>query len=187
MKIQTLLLSTILCTAVATADNTAVKQEGIKYIKMLGGTLKGELKPLMKADKSGMSALEFCTVKANELTKEVNKKLPSYAKVRRTALKVRNNSQNKPDAVDKKVMNDYIAAIKAKTFTPKDIKVVEEGDTTRIYKPLLAQGVCLKCHGSKISPEISRSLAKSYPHDQAVGFKEGDLRGVIVAEIKKRP
>ena len=185
MKLHTLLLSTLLCTSFATADNTAVKQEGVKYIKMLGGALKTELKAQMKADKSGMGALGFCTAKANEITVDVNKKLPAYAKVRRTALKVRNESVNKPDALDKKVMKEYVAAIEAKTFTPKDIKVVEAGDSTRVYKPLVAKAVCLKCHGSDLSEEISKSLATNYPHDQAVGFKEGDLRGVIVSEIKK--
>lgn len=185
MKIQTLLLSTLLCTAFAGADNMPVKQEGVKYIKMLGGALKTELKAQMKLDKSGMGALGFCTAKANEITEEVNKKLPAYAKVRRTALKVRNSSQNKPDALDEKVMKEYEAAIEAKTFSPKDIKVVQDGDTTRVYKPLIAKAVCLKCHGTDLSPEIAKSLQSNYPHDKAVGFKEGDLRGVIVSEIKK--
>ncbi|SFZ97486.1 Cytochrome c family protein [hydrothermal vent metagenome] len=186
MKLKTLLLSTILLSSVTMADNSAIKQEGVKYIKMLGGALKGELQPLMKADKSGMSALEFCTVKANDITNEVNKKLPANVKVRRTAVKVRNSSQNQPDALDMKIMTEYISAIDEKTFTPKDIKVVEDADTTRVYKPLLAQGACLKCHGTNISKEISKSLEENYPHDKAVNFKEGDLRGVIVAEIHKK-
>ena len=190
MKFKTLLLTSLLTASVMAAESTTtepltVKQEGIKYIKMLGGALKTELKAHMKKDSSGLDALAFCTGSADNITKEVNAKLPSYAKVRRTALKVRNNSVNTPDATDKKVMQDYEAAIAAKTFTPKDIKVIQEGDVTRVYKPLVTKPVCLKCHGSQLSPQISEALKSAYPEDKAVVFKEGELRGVIVTEIKK--
>jgi hypothetical protein len=185
MKLNTILLSAILLTSATMADDMAVKQEGVKYIKMLGGALKTELQAQMKEDKSGMGALGFCTAQANEITENINKKLPEYAKVRRTSLKVRNAKNNTADALDQKVMDDYVKSIEAKTFTPKDIKVVHDGDTTRVYKPLVAKKVCLKCHGTNLSAEISKSLETNYPHDKAIGFKEGDLRGVIVSEIKK--
>ena len=190
MRLKTLLFSSLLTASVMASDNNdtqplTIKQEGIKYIKMLGGALKTELKAHMKKDPTGLDALAFCTGSAERITKEVNAKLPSYAKVRRTALKVRNNSANKPDATDEKVMKSYEAAIIAKTFTPKDIKVVEEGNVTRVYKPLVTKAVCLKCHGSQLSPQISEALKSAYPTDKAVGFKVGDLRGVIVSEITK--
>lgn len=190
MKINLLLLTTLISTSMAfTSEVTStkemtVKQEGIKYIKMLGGALKGELQTHMKADKTGLSAMGFCTAKADDITNEVNSKLPKYASVRRTALKTR-NPNNAADALDQKVMAEYEASIEAKTFLPADIKVLEEGDTTRVYKPLLTQGVCLKCHGSDISQEIQDEIKIHYPKDQAIGFKEGSLRGMIVAEIKK--
>ena len=190
MKLHTLLFSTLLIiSAMATDNNTTaeltVKQEGIKYIKMLGGALKTELKAHMMADKSGLSAAGFCTSKATSITNEVNAKLPNYAKVRRTSLKLRNNTNNTADALDKKVMDAYVAAIEAKTFTPKDIKVIEEGNVTRVYKPLVTKAVCLKCHGSTVSKEIKEVISAAYPNDKAMNFKEGSLRGVIVAEIAK--
>ena len=190
MKLKTLLLTSLLTASAIAAESSTtqplnVKQEGVKYIKMLGGALKTELKAHMKKDPTGLDALAFCTGSADKITKEVNAKLPDYAKVRRTALKIRNNSVNTPDATDKKVMQAYESSIAAKTFTPKDIKVVQEGDVTRVYKPLIAKKVCLKCHGSNLDPKIADALKSAYPEDKAIGFKEGDLRGVIVAEIKK--
>jgi len=190
MNIKTLLLSTLLISSVMATDNNTTeplttKQEGIKYIKMLGGALKTELKAHMMADKTGLSAAGFCASKATELTAEVNAKLPSYAKVRRTALKLRNDSNNTADTLDTKVMHEYMVAIEAKTFTPKDIKVIEEGNVTRVYKPLVTKAVCLKCHGSNISKEIKDVITSAYPHDKAIDFKEGSLRGVIVAEINE--
>ena len=194
MKINTLLITTLVSTSIALASeaNTTppaeltVKQEGMKYIKMLGGVLKNELQIHMKADKTGLAAMGFCTAKADDITKEVNSKLPKYASVRRTAMKTR-NPNNAADALDKKVMAEYEASIKAKTFLPADIKVVKESETTRVYKPLVTKGVCLKCHGTDISKEIQGEIKTNYPKDQAIGFKEGSLRGMIVAEIKKKP
>jgi len=185
MKLKNILLSAILLTSASLADDMAVKQEGIKYIKMLGGALKSQLQAKMKEDKSGLTALAFCTGSADKITKEVNTKLPEYASVRRTSFKVRNDKVNTADATDKKVMEKFEAEIKAKTMTPKTILMVEEGDVTRVYKPLLAKAVCLKCHGTNIDPKIADAIKSSYPHDKAIDFKEGDLRGVIVAEMKK--
>jgi len=191
MKINQVLLATVLVTSTMvaapqpTTNTLSVKQEGIKYIKMLGGALKTELKAHMKADKTGLSAAGFCASKATSITQEVNSKLPKYAKVRRTALKLRNDKNNAADALDTKVMKEYVASIAAKTFTPKDIKVVTQGEVTRIYKPLITAPVCLKCHGSNVSKEIKNLIKTTYPNDQAIHFKEGSLRGVIVSEITK--
>ncbi len=167
------------------ANNTmAIKQEGIKYIKMLGMALKSEVKKHMQADKSGVEALTFCVDKAAKITAEVNSKLPENVRVRRTALKLRNPA-NKADETDTKVMQEYVAKIKEGKFSPKDITVVEVNNTYRVYKPLVTGKVCLKCHGENIDPKLSEVIKKYYPHDEATGFKKGDLRGVIVAEIKK--
>jgi hypothetical protein len=185
MKLSTMVLSSLLLTSMGMADHTAVKMEGVKYIKQLGGTLKSQLQKKMKEDPSGLTALAFCTSSADKITNEVNAKLPEYAKVRRTALKVRNSKVNASDVLDEKVMQEFEAMIKKGEMTPKTLKVVEHHGVTRVYKPLLTQKACLKCHGSNLSPKITEALKSAYPHDKATGFKEGDLRGVIVAEIKK--
>ncbi len=178
-----LLTSSIFATEVNSTQ--AIKQEGIKYIKTLGMALKSELKKRMQEDKSGLKAAEFCANKASEITANINNSLPKNIKVRRTALKYR-NEVNKPDTTDIKVMQYYINKIKENNFSPKDIKVVDVNGTKRVYKPLIVQQVCLKCHGSNISPQIKEQISKFYPHDKAIGFKKGDLRGVIVAEIKDK-
>ena len=190
MKTTSLLFISLVSTSLISAsENTEnvqmkIKQEGIQYIKMLGGTLKGQLQTHMQADKTGLSAIGFCSARAEGITKEVNEKLPEYASVRRTALQIR-NPQNKPDSLDIEVMKAYEKSISDKTFQPNDIKMIKDGDTTRIYKPLMTEAACLKCHGSNISKEIQEIITANYPKDEAIGFKEGSLRGVIVSEMKK--
>ncbi|HEY9128967.1 MAG TPA: DUF3365 domain-containing protein [Sulfurovum sp.] len=189
MKTSLLLISLLGTSLIGAAEKTddaqmQIKQEGIQYIKMLGGTLKSQLQTHMQADKTGLSAIGFCSARAEEITKEVNEKLPEHASVRRTALHIR-NVKNKPDPLDIEVMKAYEKSIADNTFQPNNIKMIKDVDTTRIYKPLVTQGVCLKCHGSNINKDIQEIITAHYPKDEAMGFKEGSLRGVIVAEIKK--
>jgi len=183
MKTKSILLSALLLgSSLTAASPSTAKEEGISAIKALGGTLKSELKERLKKDPSGVTAVSFCADSAVKITKEVNGRLPANVTVRRTALKIRNRD-NAPDETDKKVMDELAKGIAAKQISPSSIKVVETNGVTRVYKPLITQKVCLKCHGSEISPEISQIIKKHYPEDQATGFKEGDLRGVIVAEV----
>lgn len=165
------------------ATSLSPTQEGMNYVKLLGKTLKTQLKEKLQLDSNGTAAITFCMNEAQNITKEVNEKLPDYAKVRRTSLNLR-NQDNKPDETDIKVMKNYQRAIKKKESTAMIMQKVMVGDTIRIYKPLVAGGVCLKCHGENISPEIASAIQASYPEDNASNMKEGDFRGVIVAEIK---
>jgi len=169
--------------ALPAQDSKTVAMEGVKYIKMLGKELKGNLVKYLKEDPTGLQAAYFCAKSAEDLTKKVNEKFPPNVIVRRTALKFR-NPRNKPDATDTKVMEKMMAEMKAGTFKKKP-RVVKVGETKRVYVPLIAEKACLKCHGpvEKIDPKVRETIAKKYPHDMATGFHEGDLRGVIVAEI----
>jgi len=158
--------------------------DGIKYIKMLGSALKGELKKALQTDPSGLKALDFCANKAMQITKEVNSKLPEGASVRRTALKFR-NQKNTPDPIDEGVMEVFEKAAKEHKLTPQNIIKIDDGNFTRYYKPLLTQEVCLKCHGENVSDDLKAKIKELYPNDKATGFKNGDFRGVIVSRVKK--
>jgi len=186
MKVVNLLMTAaMMSSAVMAATPAGEKEQGIAAIKQLGGALKSQLKAKIKEDSSGVAAVTFCTENAEAITKKVNSELPGTVRVRRTALKVR-NSANKPDETDIKVMKALSKAIAAKEATPGSVKVVEGENYVRVYKPLITGKVCLKCHGSDIAPKIAKVIEEKYPDDQAKGFKEGDLRGVIVAEVKKQ-
>ena len=158
--------------------------EGVKYIKMLGTELKSHLKKALKADPSGVKALEFCASKAMQITKEVNSKLPDGASVRRTALRVR-NPKNAPDPIDEGVMGVFAQRASEHKLTPQNIVKIDDGTHIRYYKPLLTQAVCLKCHGENVSDELKAKIKEFYPDDNALGFKNGDFRGVIVSSVKK--
>lgn len=178
----TLLLASTLYASEAHQSNT--KQEGLQAIKLLGSTLKSNLKEKLQLDSNGTEAITFCSTQAQALTQEVNRQLPAYIKVRRTSLRFRNPA-NKPDALDMQVMQNYKKAFEKKSVAATLITKVERKTFTRIYKPLVVEAVCLKCHGENISPDIAAYIKTAYPQDNATGMKLGDFRGVIVAEIAK--
>jgi len=185
MKIRTILLASLLLGSYTLADTNSTKKEAIGYIKLLGGTLKTELVSKMQKGSQELDAVTFCTHNAEKITKEINAKLPENATVRRASLETR-NPNNSADTTDTKIMQEYIAQIESKSFDPKSpIKVVEDANSTRVYKPLLTKPLCLQCHGEHVSDTLSKYIKEHYPKDRAMNFKEGSLRGVIVAEIKK--
>ncbi len=181
-----LITATSLIAGEANATNSNMPQEvkeGIKYIKMLGKELKANVKMRMKKDKSGVEAAEFCANNASKIAKSVSAKFPEGVRVYRTSLKVR-NTNHKPDETDIKILNQLQAKFDKKEPVKKPL-VVKVGDKVRVYKPLVIEPVCLKCHGNinNINPKIKEIISKKYPDDKAINYKVGDLRGVIVAEM----
>ena len=160
-----------------------IAKEGVKYIKMLGKELKINVGKNLKADPSGVKAAEFCTQKAKDIAKEVSKNFPENIKVRRVAIKYR-NPNNKSDNKDLEILQKFETSLKDKSFKKRPV-VVDVNGTKRVYVPLIVEKACTKCHGdiNKIDPKVKSIIAKAYPNDKAVNFKEGDLRGAVVAEI----
>ena len=65
--------------------------------------------------------------------------------------------------------------------------VVDLGDRVGVLRPIHAMPMCTSCHGpaEQISPDLKETLAALYPADRATGFREGDLRGWMWAEVTK--
>ena len=59
-----------------------------------------------------------------------------------------------------------------------------DGQEFRFMKAIPTGEVCLKCHGSKLAPEVGQVLAELYPEDRATGYSEGDIRGAFVVTRK---
>jgi len=55
------------------------------------------------------------------------------------------------------------------------------GKYFRFMKAIGVKPQCLTCHGSQSDiPEVVKTvLQERYPHDQAIGYKPGDLRGAV--------
>lgn len=121
-------------------------------------------------------AISFCNEKAYPLTNIYADSIT----IRRTALRYR-NPENKPDSVERTVLDELNAAIlSAGKPSPK---IIRNSTTHEIhfFRPIILQPMCLNCHGEpgkQIQPATLARIGQLYPEDQAVNFKEGDLRGV---------
>ncbi len=177
-----LMLGACTQTATITPEKNLKNMEakGVSYADGLVSAIKPVLMESLQADPTGASGMMACANAAMPLTDEYNKQLPSNTKVRRTAIKYRNQA-NKPDAKDIEVMNNIVAS---KNFAPV---VVETSDSYRVYKPLPMAQPCMACHGDlkNMNKQTREKIKEYYPKDLATGFKPGDFRGVVVAEIKK--
>ena len=167
--------------------NQDVKETAKKSMMMLGSTLKGELKAKFKEDPSGMAAIDYCSLQAQVITNDINKKLDAGVSVRRTALKYRNDA-NEPTLQDIEVMQKFQKDIEVGKKSAKTMmKIVEDDKKTYVYKAIAVGKPCLKCHGdmAKMDKNILGKINEKFPYDRAMNFALGDFRGAIVVEINK--
>lgn len=130
------------------------------------------------------AAIAYCRLEALPLTAQIGKEFPQVKAVRRTALRVRNPA-NKPDATDRSLLEEWLAAWNPASPPKPVIKefTAEDGaKELRYYRPVPVMSTCLACHGrdGEIAPNVRAAIERDYPQDQATGFQEGDLRGAIV-------
>ena len=100
--------------------------------------------------------------------------------LKQTSLKVRNPS-NAPDEWEKKVLELFSSSEYSKGEGFGEMVEVNGTKAYRYMTPLYIDTGCIQCHGNRneVRPAIRQFLERRYPHDQAFGYKEGDLRGGI--------
>ena len=148
-------------------------------LKELGSNLKKELK-----SNGAVSALRFCNINAENLTKKIDNKYGKTISVKRISLKPRNH-KNKPSKDERVVLkameNMYSVGVK-----PKNVLQMKD-DRVVFYKPLIIKKkACLICHSTvNKDSKIAKEINKLYPKDKATGYKMNDLRGAIVVTMPK--
>jgi len=167
-------------TVISYVNKPDITEKGMMHIDGFMGSLKPTLDGLLKSDPKHTTALGACSAMAMGMTDDYNQQV-NDVKIRRTALKYR-NKKNKPDSADTLVMERFLAS--------GDFKkplVIDAGDHYRVYKALPTKASCTICHGAieQMSPEVVKMIQRRYPKDLATGFKVGEFRGAVVAEVKK--
>lgn len=156
------------------AQEANYSELGKKALKPLKMGLMKELKQGIK--NHGVSgAIGTCQLKAPVVTEEVS--TPSYT-VGRSSSKYR-NPKNKPQAWMEEVLKSY------ETTASKASQVIrlKTGETAYV-EPIYLKGLCLNCHGAKLSKSVESELAKLYSNDKAKGYKVNDFRGIFWVKFK---
>lgn len=130
-------------------------------------------------------AIPVCKDMAPAMAKEVA--ASTGWQLKRVSLKPRNAQRATPDAWEKTVLEEFDrrAAAGENPATLEKGEVVETagGPVYRYAKALPTQALCLSCHGPRdqLKPEVRAVIDEHYPDDRATGYKEGEIRGAIVA------
>ncbi|MDX2428504.1 MAG: DUF3365 domain-containing protein [Xanthomonadales bacterium] len=150
-------------------------------IRELAVALKTELKGAMQAG-GPVAAIGVCNTQAMPITQKVANEQGLL--LSRVSLKNRNPA-NLPNEWQIAVLEDF----EQQKAAGKDVSSLAWSETVevdgkqefRFMKAIPTDPVCLNCHGTDLSPDVSRILADLYPIDRATGYREGDIRGAFVA------
>lgn len=188
--VAVLLLAAVCATGIAVAADapadsvdawTATCREAVAK---LGKSLKAELVSAMK-DGGPVQALQVCNLQAIPITAKVSAE--TGIQVCRTSLRVR-NPKNMPDVWETQTLEAFTAR-KADGVAGVDLEawtIATDSDghrTFRYMKAIPTVGLCLKCHGSELAPEVSAAVTELYPADLAVGYASGDVRGAFTVHL----
>ncbi len=155
--------------------NSQWLEEGQQVVSAAFAVLSSRLK---SAFQSGgvQKAVRYCNLNAYPLIDSLSK--AHDAQIRRVSFKVR-NPKDTPDRYEEKALE-------------RAQKIHEQGERIQpwvehypgeaaYYAPIYLISNCLKCHGTPgetIAPEDYKLIKELYPKDQAIGYKEGDWRGL---------
>lgn len=167
----------------AHASEQVLKQQARSSAKALGSALKQELQSAMK-EGGAIVAIKVCNEKAPEIAAHVSQ--TKGLNVGRTALRVR-NSNNAPDAWETKQLDNFISRLASgEPVGQIEAHTIDNG-VFRYMKAIPTKGLCINCHGAKLSKEVSQTIQALYPQDQATGFAVGDIRGAFTISIPIKP
>lgn len=161
------------------AERRAV-EDAREAAQHLGRTVRGRL--LSAMEEGPEAAARVCADEAQALTARAAEE--RGARVGRTSLRLR-NPQNEGPAWARAWLEQQ-GERPAAELSPR---AFIEGDVARFVAPIAVEGPCLLCHGERegVLEPVRVILRERYPNDSATGYRVGDLRGALWAEVPVRP
>ena len=169
---------------VALGDSAAMT-----LVRTLGGRLNGAL-----ANGGAAHAIGFCAGEAQALTDSISAALGPGWEVKRTTMRTR-NPRNAPDSLEAEALAFFHETEPPAGSDAGDgadrqpthlVQRTPSGDF-RYYMPLRMGRMCLQCHGGEgeVDAAVRDRLAERYPADQATGYREGELRGLVRVTVPR--
>lgn len=164
----------------------AFADEARKVSAQLVAQVRGEL--VKELERTGpIRAITVCKYSVPELSSNISRQ--TGWRVTRVALRPRNNALGQADAWEQRVLLDFERRL-AKGEKVEGLEYAEAvaepaGQAYRYIKALPMLPPCLACHGplDQLSEGVRAQLATEYPHDKAVDYAVGQIRGAV--SVKK--
>lgn len=157
----------------AVADDVTLDDSRM-LVQRFGSELQTALKKSM-AEGGPTQALAVCKDRAPQIAAELSRE--SGAKVGRTSERFRNPA-NAPELWQAEILTRFRISMSDENPTPEYFERQSDG-SVRFMKAISTQPLCLVCHGTEISDDVSSMLKDLYPHDRARNYSLGDLRGAF--------
>ncbi len=145
---------------------------GADLLRPFKAQLKGALQAGMA--EGPVSAIDVCAVKAPQIAASLS---TNGVRMGRTSHKLRNPANVAP-AWAREILETYLE----EPAQRKPVTVALGNSLMGHEEPIVAQPMCLACHGGTLAPDIALAIDTTYPEDRATGFEAGDLRGIFWVE-----
>lgn len=122
-------------------------------------------------------AIPFCNMEAVPLVDELSKEYNAI--IKRTSDQLR-SCDNEPTDRELDIINEYQELLKANKPIAPIVELDKKGNK-HFYAPIKISAKCLICHGEKgktLTVKTDSIIKSLYPNDLAIGYKNGDLRGI---------
>lgn len=162
------------------ADEAALREQAAG----IAGQFVGRLLPtLQQAMQQGgpVNAINVCAEQAPLIAQSLSD--DSGWNVRRVSLKARNSASATPDEWEAGVLQTFDQRQLDGEPAAQINQAAIVGSEFRFMQAQPAGPLCLTCHGTELSPEVSEALARHYPEDRATGYLEGQIRGAISLRV----
>jgi len=154
--------------------------KAVKRAKAAIATLQMKLKQRLQGAMADgpVAAVKVCADEAQEIRAQVAAE--TGVTLGRASLRLRNAADAAPDWVQ-----GWLKAQGERPFQGVEGIATAEGGLARVLEPIELGPMCVSCHGQAdlIGADIRAVLDSRYPHDAAVGYAPGDLRGAFWAEL----
>lgn len=166
----------------AAEDLSAREEAALKVSEQLLGTMKEALTKELGAG-GPVTAIKACSQLAPDLAGKLSRE--KGWKITRVGTRVRNPMLGTPDAWEQQVLLQLADRLKKgeklETLTFSETVQEPSGRYFRTMKAIGLAPPCVVCHGSstEVAEPIQAMLKEQYPHDQALGYKPGELRGAV--------
>ncbi len=153
------------------SSDEAFKKEAQGYIQPFKTELMSTLVTGIK-EKGPIEAMHSCNISAPEILKKFQEERLSLG---RTSHKIR-NPKNMPADWIIPIIEEYKNSTAG---NPMEGKVVKGQGYMAYVEPIYVKALCLTCHGKDVPDALKEGIQAKYPNDQAIGFVEGEFRGLF--------
>lgn len=184
-----ILLLAVACNHVSktpTWDEQFYRERGLEISGITQNAMSTQLKKAL--EEGGVpNAIQYCNLAAYPIADSLSKIYD--ATIRRVTDKPRNPS-NTLSVHEQDIFNRFKTQAIDKQQIEPVIEQLQNGEIA-FYAPIRIQALCTKCHGKlgeTLTAENDAVIQHLYPADQAIGYGEGDLRGMwsIVMKAKEQ-